>query len=89
MTGRELIIYILQNDLLDNAIYDKNGINLKNLGLISVSEVAAKSSLGEETVKVWAGLGYLDGFKFDGSFVIIKNHKLDEFLRLRGQTKED
>ena len=89
MTGKELIIYILQNDLLDSAIYDKKGINLKNLGLISVSEVAAKSALGEETVKVWAGLGYLDGFELDGSLTIIKNNKLDEFLRLRSQTKED
>lgn len=47
MTGRELIIYILSNDLEDEPIF-KDG---KLIGHITIEEAAVKLDVGIETVK--------------------------------------
>ena len=57
MTGRDLIIYILQNNLEDEEIY-KNG-NI--IGFMTDVDAAVKFGVGVRTVQLWVGLGQLDG----------------------------
>lgn len=57
MTGRDLIIYILANDLENEPII-KDGTFL---GFITAKQAAVKFSVGEATIKVWVGLDMLDG----------------------------
>lgn len=52
MTGRDLIIYILQNNLEDEPVF-KDG---KLLGFKTINEVAVENCVGCETVKVWTQL---------------------------------
>lgn len=56
MTWRELIIYVLQNNLEDKQVFENGKIS----GFMTISEAAAKLEVGEETIKVWMSLGYLD-----------------------------
>lgn len=66
MTGRELIIYILQNNLEDSNVFDF---------LIPVEDVAKKFSVGSETVKVWFRLGLVQGFVIGDKLFCTKDVK--------------
>lgn len=66
MTGKELILYILENNLEDSEIF-KDG---KFLDFLTVSEVAVKFNVGEATVKTWLDLRLLDGFKIGNVYYI-------------------
>ena len=57
VTGRELIIYILENGLEDEPIF-KDG---KFIGYITAEEAAAKMNVGVATVYVWVCQKRLDG----------------------------
>lgn len=56
MTGKDLIIYILANDL-ENEPVVKDG---RFVGLLSIGEVAAKTNVGMATVHAWIHQGRLD-----------------------------
>lgn len=56
MTGKELIIYILENDLEDEEIFADG----KPTGFMTVGEVAMEFNVGAATVLTWLNLGYLD-----------------------------
>lgn len=71
MTGKELIQYILDNNLEDKPVF-KNG-NL--IGYISAEETAKKFDVGTATVKVWYQLGAIDGFKIGEQLFIAANAK--------------
>ena len=71
MTGRELIIYILQNNLEDEEIL-KDGVFV---GLISAEEFAAMCGVGPVTVKVWYELGVLDGITIGDTIFFFKHAK--------------
>lgn len=55
MTGRELILYILQNHLEDQQIF----ANGKFLDFMTVKEAAAKFEVGETTVRVWVKMNMI------------------------------
>lgn len=57
MTGRELIIYILQNGLEDEPVF-KDG---KFIGFITPSEAAVKFGVSEATIFAWINLEMLEG----------------------------
>ncbi len=57
MTGRDLILYILENELENEPLFN----NGKFLGFLTASEFAAKWDVGEETVRLWFDLKYVDG----------------------------
>lgn len=59
MTGRDLIIYILQNKLEDESVF-KDG---KFVGFISTAEAAFRFKVGVETVKTWYRLDVLKGIE--------------------------
>lgn len=65
MTGRQLIIYILLNDLEDEMI-NKDG---KFLDFLTEDEVAAKFKVGPATIKTWCSLGLVKGFFYIGDSI--------------------
>lgn len=58
MKGKDLIIYILENNLEDEDIFDEDGIFI---GLMSIEETAAKFDVGVNTVEIWDVLGWIKG----------------------------
>lgn len=74
MTGRDLIVYILENGL-ENEPVVKNG---KIIGFMTISEVASKMNVGLPTISVWILQGRLDHIKIGGAIYIPANFKLKE-----------
>jgi len=66
MTGRDLIIYILENGLEDEPVV-KDG---KLIGFMSVADVAVAMEVSYPTVLVWANQGMLDSVHFDNKINI-------------------
>lgn len=66
MTGRDLIIYILKNNLENEPVF-KDG---KLLGFKTMTEVASENDVGYETVKVWAQLGMIPYLRLDAPVLI-------------------
>lgn len=66
MTGKELIIYILQNNLEDEQVIADS----KLLGFMTVDEAAAKFGVGVETVKTWVLLGVIEHVLMDTKIYI-------------------
>lgn len=69
MTGRDLIIYILQNDLEDEPIFEDG----KLLGFMTVAQAAMKFEVGVSTVLTWVSLGWLPGIKIGSTIYIPAN----------------
>ena len=69
MTGKELIIYILQNNLEDKVILS-NGIFT---GIMNLEEAATKFGVGVATVRSWYMLGMIPGFTLGGSIFFMKD----------------
>ena len=57
MTGRELIVYILQNGLEDEPVF-KDG---KFVGFATAEEAAVKKQVGVATIQTWIELGFIEG----------------------------
>ena len=74
MTGRELILYILENNLENVKVFD----NGRFLGFLTVAEFAAKWDVGVETVRLWVDLGYVDGMIVYDELYIPCNAKIKE-----------
>ena len=71
MTGRDLIIYILENKLEDQPIYEDGRI----IVFITAIEAAVKFDVGLDTIKVWVDNGMLDGIKIGDEIYIPSNAK--------------
>lgn len=69
MTGRDLIVYILQNNLEDSPVFTDG----KLTGFLTVSEAAKKFNVGERTIEVWCEIGSLDYVSI-GKTVFIPNN---------------
>lgn len=69
MTGRELIVYILQNHLEDVQIF-KDG---KIPGFITVEEAAVKHRVGVETIKLLYRMEELSGIEIGGKIYIYEH----------------
>lgn len=68
MTGRELIIYILENGLEDQQIFE----NGKFVGFLTIGEAAQKLGYGIETVKAMIETGVIES---DGELITEKSIK--------------
>lgn len=68
MTGRELIIYILDNNLEDEVVLKDNSI----VGLMNEEETAARFGVGVQTVKAWYTCGIVKGTKIGDSIFFLK-----------------
>ena len=68
MTGKQLIIYILQNNLEDEEIF-QDGIFI---GLMSTEQAAARFNVGVATIQVWHMAGMLKGIEIGGELYFPK-----------------
>lgn len=59
MTGRDLIIYILENNLENEQFYQNHNL----LYFLSIEEEALKFNVGINTVKAWLDLDLITGVK--------------------------
>ena len=59
MTGRDLIIYILANNLENEPAF-KDG---KFIGFLTVNEAAERLFVGNATIRAWVELGMLDAVR--------------------------
>ena len=66
MTGRELIIYILQNNLEDEVVIDTE----------STEEVALHYGVGISTVKAWYEMGQIDGIKVNDTLHLFRTPRI-------------
>lgn len=66
MTGRELILYILENGLEDELVF-KNGTFV---GFMTVTQAAEKMDVGLATIFAWNTMGKLDGVLLRGGIYI-------------------
>ena len=66
MTGRELIIYILENGLENEPVF-RDGIFV---GFISEEAFATKMKVGVATVRAWVQLGKLPAEKIGDKYYI-------------------
>ena len=71
MTGRDLIVYILQNHLEDKPIF----IDECFMNMLTEVQAAAKFNVGVETIRVWFSFGALDGIKVGDTIFISPNTK--------------
>lgn len=69
MTGRDLIIYILQNGLEDEPVYE----NGKLLGFMNEMEAAIKFGVTTATIRAWVSMKMLDGVWIGHSLYIPAN----------------
>ena len=69
MTGKELILYILQNNL-ENEVVFKDGIFI---WLMNEEEAAAKFGVGVATIKAWYICGMLSGTKIGDHLYFLRN----------------
>lgn len=74
MTGRELIIYILSNNLENAKVFEDDAF-LENL-FMSEQEAASKFRVGVATVKGWVDDGILKGVCYGSSYFIPKDSEL-------------
>lgn len=72
MTGRDLILYILSNNLEDEPVF-KNG---RFMGFLTAGEVATKMGVGVATVCAWTHQGRLDSVYVNEGIYIPANSKL-------------
>lgn len=66
MTGRELIIYILENELEDEPVFE----NGKFIGFITPEEAAEQMGTGSATVLALANMGRIDSEWVEGGVYI-------------------
>lgn len=71
MTGKDLIIYILQNDLENEDLFSDG----RFLGLLTVEEMAAQLEVGAATILTWYDLGILDGVNIGGTIFFPKRRR--------------
>lgn len=69
MTGRDLIVYILTNNLENEPVFLDNGF----FNLLSEGEAAEKLDVGLATIRTWIELGMLKGVRVGDKFYILPN----------------
>lgn len=71
MNGKDLVIYILENDLLDQPVFEDGSL----LGFLTVTEAAIKFDVGLATIRVWVHEGMLPAIKIGDMIYIPANAK--------------
>lgn len=69
VTGKELIIYILENNLEHEEII-KDGVFVR---LMDETEAAVKFNVGTATIKAWCDCGILKGTKIGDSIFFVRD----------------
>ena len=69
MTGRELILYILQNNLEDEIVLQDGFF----VGFMTETEAAVKFGVGVETIRTWYRIEKLKGLQIGDSLYFLKD----------------
>lgn len=69
MTGRELIIYILENHLEDEPVFNEG----RFLGFLTEEEAAVKMDIGVATIRTWCEIGWMEHIKIEDHYYIPAN----------------
>ena len=69
MTGKELILYILQNNLEDTIVM-KDGFFV---GFMTEEEAAVKFGVGVETIRAWYNCRWINGTQIGDSLYFLKD----------------
>lgn len=69
MTGKELILYILQNDL-ENEVVIENGVFI---GFMNEEEAAVKFGVGVATVRTWYSQKMLKGVQMENHIYFLRD----------------
>lgn len=72
MTGKELILYILQNDLENEPVFHDGNF----VGFISADKVAEEMNVGTATVVALLNQAHIDYYTFEGNYYIPINFKI-------------
>lgn len=72
MTGKDLIIYILTNNLENELVFD----NGRFIGFITVGEAAAKMNVGTATIRAWIIQERIDSVQVGSEVLIPANFEL-------------
>lgn len=72
MNGKELMVYILENDLLDKPMLDEDGIPI---WLMTVAEAATIFDVDSYTIRTWIIEGKLKYEFVNGRYHIYRNAK--------------
>lgn len=75
MTGRDLIIYILANNLENEPVF-KDG---KFIGFVTVEEAAVKMGVGVATLRAWIDRGQVEAVLCPSEFYI-SDDAMDRFV---------
>ena len=67
MTGRDLIIYILQNNLEDKPVFEDGRL----LDFMTVNDAALKFSVGTATIEAWYKLNMIKGVTVGDNIYIL------------------
>lgn len=77
MTGRDFIIYIMENGLENQEV----GTMIFNTpAFLSITEAAKKFNVGESTIRAWVKYGNLKAFVVNGKLRIPSNAKVEREL---------
>lgn len=71
LTGRDLIIYILENHLEDAPVFDDGNL----IGFMTDGEAAEKFGVGVHTVRLWINEGKMTGVRLNDVVYIPANTK--------------
>lgn len=66
MTGRDLLCYIIDNNLLDEPVFSDG----KFIGFLLDEEVAKRFGVGTATIRVLANMDKLEGINVNGKLYI-------------------
>lgn len=69
MTGKELILYILQNNLESANVFEEGFF----VGFMSEEEAAVKFGVGVATIRAWHYYGKLNGTQIGDSLYFLKD----------------
>ena len=74
MTGKDLIIYILENNLENEPIV-KDGVFV---GMVPIDELAVRREVSVGTIKAWVELGLLEGVTIGDTFYLFAKQRHPE-----------
>lgn len=67
MTGRDLVIYILENHLEDKPVISETG---ELIGFLTITQAAKELNVGTESIKTLFLLGGLEGIKIGDTILL-------------------
>lgn len=72
MTGRDLILHILKNNLENEPVFEDG----KFIGFITIGEAASKMNVGLATIAAWISSGRIDCVLIGGTVYVPCNFEL-------------